>query len=131
MTADYPHLPLSELQAEFCRALTAGSILLEAEPGAGKSTLAPLWALDSVEGEVWLVQPRVLAAVTLAQRLASLLGARVGETVGYQVPFDHRAGRQTRMLLLTPGIFVQRLLYNPAHHGVGCVLLDKIQDHRV
>src|SRR5699024_5010138 len=131
MSADYPHLPLSELHDDFCRTLTAGSLLLEAEPGAGKSTLGPLWALDAVEGEVWLVQPRVLAATNLAKRLASVVDENVGETVGYQVPFEYKAGRQTRLHLMTPGIFLQRLLANPELPAVGCVMLDEVHERSV
>lgn len=64
-------LPLAALQDRFVAALGQGSILLEAEPGAGKSTLAPLWMLQErgERGQIWLVQPRILAARALADRV--------------------------------------------------------------
>lgn len=132
MSIDYPTLPLSELREAFCAALTTGSLLLEAEPGAGKSTLAPLWVLDALPtGEVWLIQPRVLAAINLAARLAALLGERVGQSVGYQVPFERRLSQQTRLVLMTPGVLLQRLLGDPELSGVSCVLLDEIHERSV
>ena len=128
-----PDLPLSNLHSAFMNALGAGSLLLEAEPGAGKSTLAPLWALDWARerGQVWLIQPRVLPAVTLAHRLAKLLDEPVGQSVGYQVPFDRRAGASTRLLVMTPGILLQRLLAEPEMGGVAVVMLDEIHERSV
>jgi ATP-dependent helicase HrpB len=69
-----PQLPLTELRDDFFAALKQTPLLLEAEPGAGKSTLAPLWVLAQTPAgqQVWLVQPRVLAAQALAKRLAFL-----------------------------------------------------------
>lgn len=132
MAKAYPELPLSTLKADFAHALTTGSLLLEAEPGAGKSTLAPLWALEAAgDKEIWLVQPRVLAAINLARRLADAQGESVGQTVGYQVPFDHRRGRDTRMLVMTPGVLLQRLLHDPELANVDCVLLDEIHERSV
>lgn len=128
-----PELPLSALRSEFLAALANTPLLLEAEPGAGKSTLAPLWVLHQApEGQqVWLVQPRVLAAQALAHRLAQLLGEIPGQQVGYQVPYDSRMGANTRLVLMTPGILLQHLLQNPTLDGVGCVMLDEIHERSV
>lgn len=112
------------------QALKQGTLLLEAEPGAGKSTLAPLWVLDALpEGQrLLLVQPRVLAAQALAQRLAELVGDELGQTVGYQVPYDHCGSEQTRLLVTTPGILLQMLLQDPTLDGIACVMLDEIHE---
>ena len=128
-----PDLPLSKLHPEFIEALAYTPLLLEAEPGAGKSTLAPLWVLAQapVGQQVWLVQPRVLAAQALAQRLAVLLGEVPGQQVGYQVPYDSRMGEQTRLVLMTPGVLLQHLLQNPTLEGVACVMLDEIHERSV
>ena len=131
MPINYPQLPLSPLREAFIAAFGAGSILLEAEPGAGKSTLAPLWALEQVKGQVWLIQPRVLPALTLARRLAALLGEQVGQTVGYQVAFERRQTRATRLLIMTPGVLLQRLLADPELIAVDAVLLDEIHERSV
>lgn len=108
-------------------------MLLEAEPGAGKSTLAPLWALALTPPDqaVWLIQPRILAARAVARRLADLLGSRLGDTVGYQVPFDRVLGAHTRLQVMTPGVFLQRLLSDPELSGVGAVLLDEVHERSV
>lgn len=128
-----PDLPLSALHDEFIAALAATPLLLEAEPGAGKSTLAPLWVLAQAPAgqQVWLVQPRVLAAQALAQRLAYLLGETAGQQVGYQVPYDSRMSAATRLVLMTPGILLQHLLQNPTLDGVACVMLDEIHERSV
>ncbi|HEY0893177.1 MAG TPA: ATP-dependent helicase HrpB [Cellvibrio sp.] len=128
-----PDLPLSALHDEFIAALAHTPLLLEAEPGAGKSTLAPLWVLAQAPAaqQVWLVQPRVLAAQALAQRLAALLGETPGQQVGYQVPYDSRMGAGTRLVLMTPGILLQHLLQNPTLDGVACVMLDEIHERSV
>jgi ATP-dependent helicase HrpB len=81
--------------------------------------------------QVWLVQPRVLAAQALAQRLAQLLGEKPGQQVGYQVPYDSRMGADTRLVLMTPGILLQHLLQNPTLDGVACVMLDEIHERAV
>lgn len=128
-----PDLPLSALHDEFVAALANTPLLLEAEPGAGKSTLAPLWVLAQApaDQQVWLVQPRVLAAQALAQRLAQLLGEAPGQQVGYQIPYDSRMGANTRLVLMTPGILLQHLLRNPTLDGVACVMLDEIHERSV
>lgn len=130
---DLPELPLTPYQNEFEQALRASPVLLEAEPGAGKSTLAPLWALAQAPAgqSVWLVQPRVLAARSVARRLAQLVGESAGQTVGYQVPYDRKAGADTRLLVMTPGIVLQRLLADPAIEGVATVILDEIHERSV
>lgn len=128
-----PDLPLSALHDDFIAALANSPLLLEAEPGAGKSTLAPLWVLAQAPAgqQVWVVQPRVLAAQALAQRLAQLLGETPGQQVGYQVPYDSRMGTNTRLVLMTPGILLQHLLQNPTLEGVACVMLDEIHERSV
>lgn len=125
-----PQLPLSHVRTQFMAALEATPLLLEAEPGAGKSTLAPLWVLAQVAAgeQVILVQPRILAAQALARRLAQLVGEEVGGLVGYQVPYDARTSSQTQLLVTTPGVLLQRLLNNPELEGVGCVMLDEIHE---
>lgn len=128
-----PEYPLTSLRAEFLLAIQKGNLLLEAEPGAGKSTLAPLWVLATTEpGKIiWLIQPRVLAVQALAQRLADLMGDALGQTVGYQVPYDNCSSDKTRLLLMTPGILLQHLLQNPTLDKVACVMLDEIHERSV
>jgi len=128
-----PQYPLSELRDDFFRVITKGTLLLEAEPGAGKSTLAPLWVLNSLadDKKLILVQPRVLAVQSLAQRLADLVGDELGLTVGYQVPYDNRVSNNTRLLVMTPGILLQHLLQDPTLENIDCVILDEIHERSI
>jgi ATP-dependent helicase HrpB len=128
-----PDLPLSQYREDFLLGLRQKILLLEAEPGAGKSTLAPLWALQETPAgkSVWLIQPRVLAAQALAQRLAHLLGETPGHTVGFQVPYESCSSAHTRLLLMTPGILLQHLLRDPTLDGVAVVMLDEIHERSV
>ncbi len=115
------------------------TILIEAEPGAGKSTLVPLWVLEKLPKgkQVWLIQPRVLATLALAKRLTELANHyfqsqyKLGERVGYQVPFDNRQSTSTQLLLMTPGILLQHLLHNPTLDNVACVILDEVHERSV
>lgn len=128
-----PELPLNQLAEQFRLALQHTPLLLEAEPGAGKSTLAPLWVLANTvaEKQVWLIQPRVLAAQALAERLSALLQQNTGDVVGYQVPYDARMSKATRLVLMTPGVLLQHLLQNPTLDGVACVMLDEVHERGV
>lgn len=128
-----PSYPLSELRKEFFQAITRGTLLLEAEPGAGKSTLVPLWMLNCTPDnkKIILVQPRVLAVQALAQRLSELVSDEVGQTVGYQIPYDTRISNRTRIWVMTPGILLQHLLQDPALEDIACVILDEIHERSV
>lgn len=131
--ANLPQYPLTELRDEFFCAINQGTLLLEAEPGAGKSTLAPLWMLYrlALNKKIILVQPRVLAVQSLAQRLAELVGEDVGQTVGYQVPYDNCISDSSRLLVMTPGILLQHLLQDPTLDNITCVMLDEIHERSV
>lgn len=130
---ELPELPLSAYRERFLATLQHSPLLLEAEPGAGKSTLAPLWVLAqaATQQAVWVVQPRVLAARALAHRLAELLGEGCGQQVGYQIPFERSCSSHTRLVFMTPGILLQQLLQNPTLDGVAAVLLDEVHERSV
>ena len=105
--------------------------VLEAPPGAGKTTRVPLALLD----EPWLagqriimLEPRRLAARAAAERLASELGEAVGETVGYRIRLDSRVGPRTRIEVVTEGILARRLQDDPALEGVGLVIFDEFHE---
>ncbi|RRU98436.1 ATP-dependent helicase HrpB [Stutzerimonas xanthomarina] len=103
-------------------------VVLQAPPGAGKTTRVPLALL----GESWLegqsiimLEPRRLAARAAAERMASELGEKVGETVGYRIRLESRVGPNTRIEVVTEGILSRRLQEDPSLEGVGVVIFDE------
>ncbi len=105
--------------------------VLQAPPGAGKSTLVPLALLAEpwLRGrKILLLEPRRLAARAVAQRMASLLGERVGDTVGYRMRLDTRVSRATRIEVVTEGVLTRMLQSDPALEGVGCVIFDEFHE---
>lgn len=104
------------------------SVVLQAPPGAGKTTRVPLALLN----EAWLsgqsilmLQPRRVAARAAAERMASELGEKVGETVGYRIRLESRVGPRTRIEVVTEGILSRRLQDDPSLEGVGLVIFDE------
>lgn len=105
--------------------------VLEAPPGAGKTTLVPLALLDEpwLAGQtILMLEPRRLAARAAAERLAELLSEPVGETVGYRIRLDSRVSARTRIEVVTEGILVRRLQADPALEGVGLVIFDEFHE---
>lgn len=110
------------------------SLVVEAPPGAGKTTRLPGALLDAGVaggGDVLVLEPRRLAARMAARRVAEERGENVGETVGYQVRFEEVAGRSTRLRFLTEGVLTRRLLADPQLQGVGCVVLDEFHERHL
>ncbi|WP_353617800.1 ATP-dependent helicase HrpB [Synechococcus sp. CCAP 1479/9] len=119
--------------AAITAALGPGStLLLQAEPGAGKTTRVPLALLESLgaEGRLLLLEPRRLAARNAAQRLAAGLGEPVGERVGYSVRLESRTSAATRLEVVTAGLFLRRLQADPALDGVACVIFDEFHERQ-
>ncbi|GIW36459.1 MAG: ATP-dependent helicase HrpB [Meiothermus sp.] len=105
--------------------------ILQAPPGAGKSTVLPLELLEEpwlLGQKIWMLQPRRLAARNAAARMAALLGEETGQTVGYRVRFESRVGPQTRIEVLTEGILTRRLQKDPGLAGVGLVIFDEFHE---
>lgn len=111
----------------------AQNLVIEAPPGAGKTTRVPPALLDSVidRGDVLVLEPRRLAARMAARRVAEECGERVGETVGYQIRFEEVAGPRTRVKFLTEGVLTRRLLADPRLGGVAAVVLDEFHERHL
>ena len=111
--------------------------VLQAQPGAGKTTRVPLALLD----EPWLagkrilmLEPRRLAATNAARYMAACLGEAVGETVGYAIRFERRSTSATRLEVVTEGMLTRRLQVDPTLEGVGLVIFDEFHErnlHRI
>ena len=125
-------LPIDQLLPAIRRHLTtAGHLVLEAPPGAGKTTRVPPALLHLDGREVLVLEPRRLAARLAARYVAGERGERVGETVGYQVRFEEVAGPRTRLRYLTEGVLTRRMLSDPDLARVGCVVLDEFHERHL
>lgn len=104
------------------------SVVLQAPPGAGKTTRVPLALLNEpwlADQSILMLQPRRVAARAAAERMASELGEKVGETVGYRIRLESRVGPSTRIEVVTEGILARRLQDDPSLEGVGLVIFDE------
>ena len=118
-------LPVDAVLPEIIASLQQSpNLVIEAAPGAGKTTRVPPAILGIVSGEVIVLEPRRIAARMAARRVATELGEAVGETVGYQVRFEERISPRTRLRFVTEGILTRRLLTDPTLRGVDAVVLD-------
>jgi len=125
-------LPIDALLPEIQQSL-AGSpnLVLQAAPGAGKTTRVPLALLDGewlAGRKIILLEPRRLAARAAARFMATSLGERVGETVGYRVRLDKRIGPRTRIEVVTEGMLSRLLQDDPALEGIGLVIFDEFHE---
>ena len=127
-----PPLPVDVILPEVVASLNRSSnLVIEAPPGAGKTTRIPRALLETVAGEILVLEPRRIAARLAARRVAWELGEEAGETVGYQVRFEKVAGPKTRLHFVTEGVLTRRLLSDPTLKGVDIVLLDEFHERHL
>jgi len=126
-----PDLPVTECLPRLIEVLgTEPNAVLVAPPGAGKTTaVAPaLLGEGWCDGQILLLSPRRLAARAAAERMAELAGEPVGRTIGYATRLDSRQSAATRILVVTEGIFVNRIQADPDLPGVSAVLFDEVHE---
>jgi ATP-dependent helicase HrpB len=125
-------LPVDPYLPAIIEAVRSHSItLVDAPPGTGKTTrVAPalLDGLVSAGKKIYLLQPRRLAARSVAARIAWEKGEAIGNTVGYSVRLDHQVGRNTRLIVATEGILIRRMQEDPAIEDVSVVILDEFHE---
>lgn len=137
MPFDYSQiqLPVAEIIPEVRINLkNQTTLIVGAPPGAGKSTLLPLALFEEhfLEGKkVIMLEPRRLAARSIAMRMADLLGEEVGQTVGYRIRFDTKISAQTKIEVVTEGILTRMLQSDNALENVGLVIFDEFHERNL
>ena len=125
-------LPIDALLPEIVTSLShTPNLVLEAAPGAGKTTRVPPALLPVLQGQILVLEPRRIAARLAARRCAEELGEPVGQTIGYQVRFEDVSSPRTRLRFLTEGILTRRLLSDPTLKGVDAVILDEFHERHL
>jgi ATP-dependent helicase HrpB len=127
-----PDLPIKEALPALSQSLSTGrNVLLEAPPGAGKSTIVPIALLQSPwldGGKILMLEPRRIAARAVANRMSALLGEPVGRSVGFRTRLETKVSRETRIEVVTEGILTRMLQEDSALGGVSCVIFDEFHE---
>lgn len=122
-------LPITEILDDIALALaTSGRAVVQAPPGAGKTTMVPLHLLDQIDGKILMLEPRRLAARHAAERIAHLHGTTPGDVVGYRMRGVSKVSKATRIEVVTEGILTRMLQSNPDLPGVGLVIFDEFHE---
>ena len=134
-TSNKNHLPIDDVLPELLHALnTHDEAVLQAEPGAGKTTRVPLALLQQtnnnwLQGQrILMLEPRRLAARNAATFMAKQLSEDVGQTVGYRVRFESKVSKQTRIEVITEGILNRYLQNDPSLEGIGLIIFDEFHE---
>ncbi|MEO5930179.1 MAG: ATP-dependent helicase HrpB [Candidatus Kapaibacterium sp.] len=124
--------PIEHILPRLRETLAAGNgAVLQAPPGAGKTTRVPLALLDEPwlrGGKIIMLEPRRLAARAAARYMATMLGERAGDRVGYRMRMDTAVGPATRIEVVTEGVLTRMLQSDPALEGTGCVIFDEFHE---
>jgi ATP-dependent helicase HrpB len=128
-------LPIEELRDAIVSSLREGNrLVVEAPTGSGKSTQIPQMLLDGGilgDGQAIILQPRRLPARMLAARVAHERGGRVGGEVGYRIRLDDVSSSATRLLFVTEGILVRRMLADPELAGISVLIFDEFHERHL
>lgn len=132
--AQIKNLPIYSHLEEICQALKASPsrfLILTAETGAGKSTAVPLALLEQFPKKILMLEPRRLAAVNVASRVAELLGEQLGQTAGYKVFLENKTSDKTRLEVMTEAILTRRLQSDPSLEDASVVVLDEFHERSI
>ena len=130
-----PHFPISALLPQVQDSLDLHPrLVLEAPPGAGKTTQVPLALLHArwLDGQkIIVLEPRRVAARSAAQFMARQLGEEVGQTVGYRIRFENKVSARTRVEVVTEGILTRMLQDDPMLEGIGAIVFDEFHERHL
>ncbi|WP_209332536.1 ATP-dependent helicase HrpB [Lunatimonas salinarum] len=110
------------------------TVIVHAPPGAGKSTLLPLTLMNErwLNGKkVLMLEPRRIAASSIAYRMSEMLGQKLGEEVGYRIRFDHRVSARTKLEVITEGILTRMMQHDNALENIGMVIFDEFHERSI
>ena len=124
----YPHL---DAIADALLSSPSRFLVLTAETAAGKSTAVPIAFLDRVPGRIVMLEPRRLATIAIADRIASLFGESSGGIAGYRVHLDSKVSERTRIEIITEAILTRRIQNDPSLDGISVVILDEFHERSV
>lgn len=128
-------LPVADICDELLQTLHHQPVtVLTAPPGAGKSTYLPLVLLRDpayAGRRIWMLEPRRLAAKSIAHYLAAQIGESVGQTVGYQIKAEQSSSSSTRLLIVTEGVFIRKILADPELASVDLLIFDEFHERAV
>ncbi len=125
-------LPIDEQLSEAMRLLTQNqNLVVSASPGAGKTTRLPPALLELTDKEVWVLEPRRMSAVAAATRIAEEQRWELGREVGYQVRFESKTSKNTRLVFLTEALLARKILQDPELKNVGIIVLDEFHERSI
>ncbi|MBQ5998211.1 MAG: ATP-dependent helicase, partial [Treponema sp.] len=127
-------LPIAPYLKEIC-SQTKNSpchfLILTAETAAGKSTAVPPSLLEHFPGKIIMLEPRRLAAISIATRIAATLNESVGKTVGYKVHLENKTCKETRLEIITEAILTRQLQADPSLDGISVVIIDEFHERSI
>lgn len=124
-------LPAAAIRSRVTATLAdSAGVVVTAPPGAGKSTLLPLAIMEDFpsDGRIIMLEPRRIAALQIAERMAWMIGEEPGGLVGYRVRFDSRVGPHTRLEVITEGILTRMMTEDPTLDGISVLIFDEFHE---
>ncbi len=122
------HLPVDDFLNEICQQSSKGNLVITAAPGAGKTTRLPPALLNTCQGKVLVLEPRRMAAIAAAHRIAEENNWQLGHDVGYQVRFANKTNSNTRLIFMTEALLARQMIHDPELQGVDVIVLDEFHE---